>query len=319
MLVLVTGAAGYIGAPTVARLIAAGHTVRALDSLRFGGAALLGAYPTGRFTLVRGDIRDTATVAQALNGVDAVVHLASIVGDPACAAEPDLARQVNLDATVVLHTAARGAGVTRFVFASSCSVYGHGDQVCDETAPLRPLSLYAETKAEAERHILGPTAGSTMASTALRFATLYGLAPRMRFDLVVNTFVAHALGRRRLTVHAPGAWRPLVHVADIAAATAAVVDAHDDQVGGEVFNVGSAADNHQLADVAELVAEICGPGVHVDITPVAGDARNYRITGDKLTAATGWAPARTLASGITEMAEALAAGVIAEELRRASA
>jgi nucleoside-diphosphate-sugar epimerase len=316
MLILVTGAAGYIGAPTVARLIAAGHTVRALDSLRFGGAALLGAYPTGRFTLVRGDIRDAATVARALEGADAVVHLAAIVGDPACAAEPDLARQVNTDATIALHAAACAAGVARLVFASSCSVYGHGDRVCDETAPVRPLSLYAKTKADAERHILQP---SSMACTALRFATLYGLAPRMRFDLVVNTFVAHALTRRRLTVHAPTAWRPLVHVADIASAIAAVIETPTDRVNEQVFNVASVAGNHRLGDVAELVADVCGPGVDVDIKPVAGDARDYRVTGDKLTAVTGWAPARPLREGIAEIGGALSAGVLGEQVRHALA
>jgi nucleoside-diphosphate-sugar epimerase len=287
--------------------------------LRFGGAALLGAYPTGQFTLMRGDIRSASAVAQALDGVDAVVHLAAIVGDPACAAEPDLARQVNRDSSIELHAAARRAGVARFVFASSCSVYGHGDHVSDETALLRPLSLYAQTKADAEHHILGGSAGSATACTVLRFATVYGLAPRMRFDLVVNTFAAHAVQRRRLTVHAPAAWRPLVHVADIAAAITAVIDAPAGLVGGEVFNVGAASGNHLLGDVAHLVAEICGPGISVDVTAVAGDARNYRITGDKLAAATGWAPARTLRAGITEIANALTAGVLDEEARRAAA
>lgn len=267
---------------------------------------------------MRGDIRDAATVARAMEGVDAVVHLAAIVGDPACAAEPGPARQVNTDATIALHAAARAAGVARLVFASSCSVYGHGERVCDETTPLAPLSLYAETKADAERCLLQPSSGS-MACTALRFATLYGLAPRMRFDLVVNTFVAHALTRRRLSVHAPAAWRPLVHVADIASAIAAVIEAPVVRVNAEVFNVASAAGNHRLGDVADLVAEVCGPGVDVDITPVSGDARDYRASGDKLTAVTGWSPARSLRAGIAEIADALSAGVLEAEVRRAVA
>src|SRR4051794_15935355 len=150
MRVLVTGAAGYVGVPTSAALLTAGHTVRAVDSLRFGGAGLLGLYPGGRFHLVRGDIRDPALLEQAVDGVDAVVHLAAIVGDPACAADPDTAVAVNLHATTALREAAQHAGVRRLVFASSCSVYGHGDQMIDETAPVRPLSLYAETKLDAE-------------------------------------------------------------------------------------------------------------------------------------------------------------------------
>lgn len=308
MKIVVTGAAGYIGAATVARLLEAGHTVHGLDCLRFGGAALAGSYLTGRFTLTRGDIRDRGLVAEVLAGTDAVIHLAGIVGDPACAAEPGLARAINLDAAIALHDAATRAGAGRFVFASTCSVYGHCDHPADESAPLHPLSLYARTKADAEATLLGQAAGS-MATTVLRFATVYGLAPRMRFNLVVNTFTARALTTRRLRVDAPGAWRPFVHVADVAGALTAVTQAPAATVGGQVFNVGS-ADNWQLGDVARLVAEICGPGVSVDITPVHGDPRDYRISTGKLADATGWMAARTLRGGIGELAGALSAGVL---------
>jgi nucleoside-diphosphate-sugar epimerase len=306
--VLVTGAAGYIGAATVARLLAVGHEVRGLDSLRFGGTALLGSYLTGRFALSNGDVRDRDAVAQAVAGIDAVVHLAGIVGDPACAAEPALAEEINLDAAVTVHELARKAGVTRFVFASTCSVYGHCDAPATEDAPLNPLSLYAQTKVDAEASLLGmPT--EEMATTVLRFATVYGLAPRMRFDLVVNTFVAQALTAGRIRVFTPHAWRPLIHVADVADAITAAVQVPAAAVAGEVFNAGS-PDNWQLANVAQLVASICGPEVDIDATPVAGDPRDYRITTDKLAAATGWTASRTLAGGVGELAGALAAGVL---------
>lgn len=310
MLILVTGAAGYVGAPTVSRLLSAGHTVRALDSLAFGGASLLSAYPSGRFALVRGDIRDPLAVERAVVGADVVVHLAGIVGDPACAAEPDLAREVNVGATAMLHRAARRAGVAHFIFASSCSVYGHSDQVCDEQAPLRPLSLYAETKAEAEGDLLGAHGTGPMACTVLRFATLYGLAPRMRFDLVANIFARDAQFRRHVTVHAPAAWRPLVHVADIATAIAAVADAPAGQVAGEVFNVADRAANYPLLDIARAAVRASGGDAEIDIRPIAGNARDYRVTGDKLTAVTGWSPARSLDEGISEITGALAAGVL---------
>jgi nucleoside-diphosphate-sugar epimerase len=308
MKVVVTGAAGYIGAATVARLLDAGHTVAGLDCLRFGGTALLGSYLTGRFSLTRGDIRDRTLVARVFADADAVVHLAGIVGDPACAAEPDLARAVNLDAAVALHEAAGRAGVARFVFASTCSVYGHCAYPADEAAPLNPLSLYAQNKVDAETQLLGAVPGG-MATSVLRFATVYGLAPRMRFDLVVNTLVAHALTTGRVQVFTPAAWRPLIHVADVADAITSVVQAPAAMVGTQVFNVGS-ADNWQLADVARLVAGICGPSVQVDISPVDGDARDYRITTSKLSAATGWTACRTLRDGIEELANALSAGVL---------
>jgi nucleoside-diphosphate-sugar epimerase len=274
--IVVTGAAGYIGAPAVGRLLAAGHEVRGLDCLRFGGTALLSSYLTGRFTLTCGDIRDRSAVEQALAGADAVVHLAGIVGDPNCAAEPALAQEVNLDATATVHDLAMQAGVARFVFASTCSVYGQCHVAADESSPLHPLSLYARSKADAEVRLLSAGTGST-ATTVLRFATVYGLAPRMRFDLVVNAFVAQALTVGRIRVFTPGAWRPLVHVADVADAITAVVQAPAGKVSGEVFNVGS-ADNWQLADVAGLAASACGPGVAIDIVPAGDDPRDYRIS-----------------------------------------
>jgi nucleoside-diphosphate-sugar epimerase len=306
--VMVTGAAGYIGAAAVARLLAAGHEVRGLDSLRFGGTALLGSYLTGRFTLSNGDVRDRDAVARAAAGADAVVHLAGIVGDPACAAQPALAEEVNLGAAAAVHELARKAGIGRFIFASTCSVYGHCDTPAAEGAPLNPLSLYARTKADAESRLLGMPAGG-MATTILRFATVYGLAPRMRFDLVVNAFVVQALTAGRIRVFTPHAWRPLIHVADVADAITAALHAPAAAVAGEVFNAGS-SDNWQLADVARLVASVCGPDVDVDVTPVPGDPRDYRITTDKLATAAGWTARRTLAAGVGELAGALSAGVL---------
>jgi nucleoside-diphosphate-sugar epimerase len=306
--IMVTGAAGYIGAPVVARLLADGHEVHGLDCLRFGGTALLGSYLTGRFSLSRADIRDQHAITRALDGADAVVHLAAIVGDPACAAEPALAGEINLDAAVTLHDLARQSGAARFVFASTCSVYGHCAAPAAESSPLCPLSLYARSKADAETRLLGADAG-TMATTVLRFATVYGLAPRMRFDLVVNAFTRQAVTARQIRVFTPHAWRPLIHVADIADAVAAAIHAPAARVAREVFNVGS-SENWQLGDVAALVASLCGPGVEIDSTPVGADARDYRVTTGKLAAATGWTATRDLADGIAELAAALSAGVL---------
>jgi nucleoside-diphosphate-sugar epimerase len=308
MNIVVTGAAGYIGAPAVATLLRDGHSVTGVDCLRFGGSAVLGSYLTRRFSLAAADIRDRDAVVAAVAGADAVIHLAGIVGDPACAAEPDMTRAVNLDATIALHDACRRAGVARFVFASTCSVYGHCAEPADETTAPRPLSLYAQSKADAETAVLQAPSGGT-ATTVLRFATVYGLAPRMRFDLMINTMVADAVTRRRVRVDAPDAWRPFIHVADAADAIGAVVAMPSAAVAGQVFNVGS-PDNWRMADAARLVAGACGPDVRIDMKPRGGDRRDYRISTAKLSAASSWRSARTLRDGITELANVLTAGVL---------
>lgn len=312
MNIVVTGAAGYVGAATVASLLGSGHQVRGVDCLRFGGTAVLGSYLTGRFTLIRADIRDQDALAAAVTGADAVIHLAGIVGDPACAASPDLARAVNLHATTALHQACRRAGIARFVFMSTCSVYGHSPEPADETAPPSPLSLYAQTKLDAETAMLN-NAGPGMATTVLRLATVYGLAPRMRFDLLINTMAADAVTTGTITVTMPDAWRPFIHVADVAEAITATVQAPATAVTGQVFNVGS-ADTLQLAGAARTVAAASGPHVRVSTKPGGSDRRDYKITTGKLPAATGWQPARTLREGVSELASALTAGVLDHHL-----
>ena len=190
--VLVTGGAGYLGSVLVSQLLADGHAVRVLDSLRFGGRSLLGVWSHAAFEFVRGDIRDAAVVRRSLADVDAVVHLAAIVGDPACARAPDDAESTNLAASLDLLAASRERAVSRFVFASTCSNYGRmsdPDMLVDESSLLCPLSLYARTKVAFEQALLD-AAGDTFCATPLRFATIFGVSPRMRFDLTVNEFTS---------------------------------------------------------------------------------------------------------------------------------
>jgi nucleoside-diphosphate-sugar epimerase len=220
MKVLVTGGAGYIGSTLVPLLLRQGHQVRVFDSLRYGGRSMMGFWGHPRFEFLNGDLCDPRAVGEAVQGVEAVVHLAAIVGDPACAREPDLARQVNVNGSLFLLEKSMQAGVVRFVFASTCSNYGRmadPSQYADETWELRPLSLYAETKVAVEESVFD-LSRADFTATVLRFATVYGVSPRMRFDLTVNEFTLEMVAGRRLVVFGQDFWRPYVHVGDVAQA-----------------------------------------------------------------------------------------------------
>lgn len=309
MTTLVTGAAGYLGAVVATQLLSEGHTVRGLDNLRFGGGGFLALYPNARFEPVIGDVCSTDDVKSATEGVDSVVHLAAIVGDPACAEEPEVASAVNLDAALTAYRAAQRAKADRFVFMSTCSVYGKqpGDFVATEDSPLNPQSLYAETKIQAEQALLEEARGSSTSVTVLRLSTLFGLAPRMRFDLVVNKFTLLGQTTGRLTVFGPESWRPYLHVADAAGAISAVLSAPKERIAQQVFNVGS--ENHQTKDIAEFIRSYY-QGVDVDTIAGGPDPRDYRVSFDRLHKGVGFEPSRTVVGGIHEMAMALGSGLL---------
>lgn len=312
MMVLVTGGAGYVGSTLVPVLLARGHQVRVLDALAYGGESLLGAWSDPDFSFVRGDVCDLETVREALLGVDAVVHLAAVVGDPACARQPERARAVNLEGSLALIAEAERAGVARFIFASTCSNYGRMADPAGfvtEESPLAPVSLYAETKVAVERALLGRPVGGGMAATALRLATVFGVSPRMRFDLTVNEFTLAMLRDRRLLVFGEQFWRPYVHVRDVARAVALVLAAPADVVAGEVYNVGSTAENYQKQQLVTLIAPYA-PDAMVEYVRRDEDPRDYRVSFEKISRELGFAITTTVPDGIAEVAGLVRAGIV---------
>ncbi len=312
---LVTGGAGYVGSMLVPMMLARGWRVRVVDALLHGGEPLLGCWTHPHFEFIRGDLRDPEIIRRALQGVGAVVHLAAIVGDPACARDRELAWSVNVDASLALVEACHEARVDRFVFASTCSNYGRTqtpDACVSETSELRPLSLYAETKVLVERALLeNQVAGLRPAATVLRFATVYGVAPRMRFDLTVNEFTKAVLREGRLVVYGEQYWRPYIHVVDAARAILRVLRADADLVRGVVFNAGATRENYRKRQIVELVHALA-PDASVEYRPMGDDPRSYRVSFHKISHRLGFRITRTVPDGIAEVARLLAPGILAD-------
>lgn len=303
---LVTGGAGYIGSLLCGTLLRAGHQVRTLDSLTFDQQGVASALEGDGVELLRGDVRDPAARAHALEGVDGVVHLAAIVGDPACAAQPDLADEVNLQATAALVQDAQRAGVGRFVFASTCSNYG---RMADPTVPitedgeLNPVSLYAEQKVANERRLLEGDFGD-LVPTCLRFATVYGVSPRMRFDLTVNEFTRDLWADRELEVFGEQFWRPYVHAADAGRAALAVLEAERDLVDHEVFNVGREGENYTKQMLVEEIGRLTDRG-SVSYVTKSEDPRDYKVGFAKIASVLGFETESTVPEGMAEVIAAL--------------
>ncbi|HEY9428675.1 MAG TPA: NAD(P)-dependent oxidoreductase [Gemmatimonadaceae bacterium] len=312
MNVLVTGGAGYVGSTLVPMLLNRGSRVRVLDSLMHGGDPLLGSWAHPCFEFVKGDVRDAAAVRDALEGMDAVVHLAAIVGDPACARNPDEAKAINLEASLALIDAAKKAGVSRFVFASTCSNYGKmkdPDGYVDEGSELSPVSLYAETKVAVEHALLDAGSDNGFAGTPLRFATVFGVSPRMRFDLTVNEFTMEMLTKGKLVVFGEQFWRPYVHVADAGRAIIKVLESPAESVRGQVFNVGSTNQNYQKQQLVELI-QPHAPEAKVEYVHKAEDPRDYRVSFARINDRLGYETTRDVPDGIREVARLVRSGVI---------
>lgn len=304
--ILVVGGAGYVGSVLTEELLQRGYAVRVLDRLYFGDAGLRGV--RDRIELVEADMR--AVSPRVLEGVDAVVNVGGLSNDPTAEYNPRANHEMNTVATTALARLCKSEGVRRYILASSCSIYDRGvldeaaDVLQDETSAVAPRAPYSVSKYDAEREIL-PMAGEGFCPVALRKGTIYGYSPRMRYDLVVNTFVRDALAKGRLTLHHGGEmWRPLVDVRDAAQAYIALVEAEETAVRGEVFNL--CYRNLRISELALRVQEALRRlRVEVDVRPDYhhGSVRNYRVSGEKIGRILNFRPKVSIEESVADMVQ----------------
>jgi nucleoside-diphosphate-sugar epimerase len=306
---LIIGGAGYIGSWLVRRLLEEGEQVRVLDSAIYGFGAIQDLLSHPNLEFIQGDCRNIQDVVKAMRGVSKVVHLAAIVGDPACEVDRKTTIEINYASTRMLVEIAKGHGVERFLFASSCSVYGATDEIMDENSQVEPISLYGETKVSSEQTLL-QSASSSFHPVIMRFGTVFGLSNRPRFDLVVNLLSARAYQDGVITVFNGQQWRPFVHVKDLAEAIILLLRAPLNAVSSEIFNVGDNRLNHTLNDVAAVIAKVF-PGTRVEGVENS-DRRNYRVSFDKIEACVGFRCSYGLYDGVREIRRAFQANEISD-------
>jgi len=303
---LVIGGAGYIGSALLPKLLEKGYQVRLFDLLLYGTDPIQHLLDNPNLEIMRSDFRQVDKVTEAMRGVDAVVHLGGIVGDPACALDEALTIDINLMATRMIAEVAKGSGVERFIFASSCSVYGASDIMLDEHSELHPVSLYARSKIASER-VLHKLADEHFVPVVLRFGTIYGLSGRTRFDLVVNLLTAKAVVERQITLFGGDQWRPFLHVDDAAQAILVTLEVPLELVRGQVFNVGSNEQNYTIRQVAETIHRLV-PEADLMTTEQTGDRRNYRVNFSKIRQVLNFSPRWTVEEGVRQVIQALRSG-----------
>src|SRR5450631_1357648 len=306
--VMVTGAGGYVGVPLCRDLVARGYHVLGLDRYFFGEDKLGDLTPNPLFELVVQDTRQLDP--QLLRGVYGVIDLAGLSNDLSAEIDPDLTRQINFEGGAAVARTAEAAGVRRYVYASSASVYGHGLKTnLVESDECRPQTLYAQSKLYVEKQ-LKELHGPDFEPVIFRNATIFGLAPRMRFDLAVNIMTLRAWKDRVIYVMGGGQqWRPFIHVDDVVGVLVQGLEADADIVSGEIFNVGDEGMNYQIAQLAELVLDVI-PNVTVHNIPDDPDKRSYNLAFGKIKQRLGFAAEKTVRQGIVEIKEALGRGLV---------
>lgn len=278
--ILVTGGAGYIGNVVVEKLLQKKYKVVVLDILLFGDDALKPFINNPNFVLIRGDVRHIEDVARALSyQIYGIIDLAAFVGDEMCNIDETETITINVESTKILIELSKRYGVQRFIFASTCSVYGdNGANVCSEESRISPLSLYAKTKLDSERIILNET---SLITSVLRLSTVYGPSRRMRFDLVLNILTAKSIVDKKITIYGGKQWRPLIHVDDVANAFILCLEAPVEKINGQIFNVGLNEQNYALVDLAETFKH-CFLNLDVNYVDDVVDSRSYKVNFDKI-------------------------------------
>jgi len=314
--VLITGGAGYIGSLLTAELLRANYRVTVVDSLLFGGESLLGFWHHPNFHFVKADVTEPRAIKDAIRDhwpkPEAIVHLAAIVGFPACqAVGRQVAWRYNVEATKLVFEQAVDLGAQRFVFSSTYSNYGLStDGPVNEESPLNPQSLYAETKIAAEEYLLSQK-DSPVAPLLFRFATLYGISPRTRFDLIINQFVLEAFTKRQLIIYQRGYSRSFVHVRDVARGILLGLQAPEEKIRGQIFNLGTDDGNYTKDQIVELVLRRM-PETTVEYKDLTfgGDMRDITVSFEKIRRVLGFTTTLTVDDGIREVLFALKTGLV---------
>jgi nucleoside-diphosphate-sugar epimerase len=299
--ILVLGGAGYIGSVVVRKLLDIGKRVRVFDSLIYGDGPIAAIREHPNLELQVGDCRNIQDMVAAIRGVESIIDLAAIVGDSACELDRQTTLEINYAATKMLIELAKGFRINRMIFASSCSVYGATDVIVDENSGVQPISLYGQTKVDSEKALL-LAHGDNFHPVILRFATIFGLSYRPRFDLVVNLLTAKAWMEGKIIIFNGEQWRPFIHVQDVADGLLKVLAAPLDLVSGQVYNLGDTRLNLTLSQLAEKIQEIF-PGTEVEHIENA-DRRNYCVSFDKIRDQLEFEASRDLGYGISELKRA---------------
>lgn len=306
--IYITGGAGYVGAILVPRLLELGCEVTVLDLMIYGEDVIV---PHPKLTMIKGDLRDSELLQKTIPGHDAVIHLACISNDPSFELDPTLGKSINLDAFRPLVEISRDAGVKRFIYASSSSVYGiKNEPDVHEEMTLEPLTDYSKFKVECER-ILAEYQSSDFTTITIRPATVCGYSPRQRLDVVVNILTNLAFHKREITVFGGKQLRPNIHIADMVESYVVALEAPKEIIGGQIFNVGY--ENQSVLELAETVREVIGDDVKVVCSPT-NDNRSYHVSSKKIADMLGFVPKHTIRDAVVDLRDAFVAGKLPNSL-----